>query len=242
LRLIASKCSDIASAFAVGMTRPAATALRTGGTEEISQIVNDRGAREAVSQLGPPRVSVPCWPIRASSWNQISIGLPWARAGSVVVMVAAKFFERLLSRFIGLRMAGPHREPAVAELGQNLADRTFVQFDAKPPLKLVAQIHPPPTYDPMLLRIGTGLDQRGITMHPVPQVWRSIPQLSAALVRALQHKHKRQRQYPPRYRTVLLLARRPTKLAGGQIKPRNRYHCPHRYCSCLSGNIDSETH
>src|SRR5215831_2076376 len=39
-------------------------------------------------------------------------------------------------------MAGPHREPAVAELGQNLADRTFVQFDAKPPLKLVAQIHP----------------------------------------------------------------------------------------------------
>src|SRR5215831_1870359 len=50
-------------------------------------------------------------------------------------MVAAKFFERLLSRFIGLRMAGPHREPAVAELGQNLADRTLVQFDAKPPLK-----------------------------------------------------------------------------------------------------------
>ena len=55
-------------------------------------------------------------------------------------------------------MAGPHREPAVTELGQNLADRTFVQFDAKPPLKLVTQIHPPPTHDPMLLGIGTGLD------------------------------------------------------------------------------------
>ena len=52
----------------------------------------------------------------------------------------------------------------------------------------------------------------------------------------------RRLQYPPRCRTVLLLACRPTKLAGGQIKPRHRYRCPHRYCSCSSCNIDSETH
>jgi hypothetical protein len=38
------------------------------------------------------RVSVPFWPIRASSWNQISVGLPVAAAGSASFTRAAKFF------------------------------------------------------------------------------------------------------------------------------------------------------
>src|SRR5664279_1921621 len=36
------------------------------------------------------------------------------------------FFKSLLGFVVSLRMAGPYREPAVAELGQNLANRTFV--------------------------------------------------------------------------------------------------------------------
>ena len=35
------------------------------------------------------RVSVPCWPIRASSWNQISIGLSLACSGICALTVAA---------------------------------------------------------------------------------------------------------------------------------------------------------
>jgi hypothetical protein len=38
------------------------------------------------------RVSVPFWPILASSWNQISSGLPRALAGSAWITVSAKFF------------------------------------------------------------------------------------------------------------------------------------------------------
>ena len=38
------------------------------------------------------RVSVPFWPIRASSWNHISNGLPRALAGSACFTVRAKFF------------------------------------------------------------------------------------------------------------------------------------------------------
>jgi hypothetical protein len=38
------------------------------------------------------RVRVPFWPIRASSWNQISIVLPLAVAGSASFTMAVKFF------------------------------------------------------------------------------------------------------------------------------------------------------
>ena len=38
------------------------------------------------------RVRVPFWPIRASSWNQISTGFPSAAAGNASFTRAAKFF------------------------------------------------------------------------------------------------------------------------------------------------------
>lgn len=69
-------------------------ALRTGGAKEIGPVVTSiaRRPRPRVPRLAQTRVSAPCWPIRASSWNQISIGLPLACSGSRAVTVAAKFF------------------------------------------------------------------------------------------------------------------------------------------------------
>src|ERR1019366_4742550 len=98
---------------------------------------------------------------RHSIWNQISMGLSLAWSGSRVVTIAAKFFKSLLRCFVSLGMTRAHGEPGVAELGQNLADRAFMQFDAEAPLQLVAQVHPPPTHHPVTSRIGTRLDQFG---------------------------------------------------------------------------------
>jgi hypothetical protein len=57
-------------------------------------------------------------------------------------------------------MARPHREPAVAEFRQNLADRTFMQRDAEASLQLIAQVHPTPTNNPMSRWIRASLDKR----------------------------------------------------------------------------------
>lgn len=58
-------------------------------------------------------------------------------------------------------MTGPHRQFAVAEPGQNLPDRTFVQRDTEALLQFVAQIDPSPTHDPVHRGAGTGLDKLG---------------------------------------------------------------------------------
>jgi hypothetical protein len=58
-------------------------------------------------------------------------------------------------------VAGPYRQPAVTELGQNLPDRTLVERDTEAPLQFVAQIDPPPTHHSVPRRIGAGLDKLG---------------------------------------------------------------------------------
>src|ERR1019366_5334190 len=45
------------------------------GGEMISSAVENKGCGR-VPRLAQTRVSVPCWPMRASSWNQISSGFP----------------------------------------------------------------------------------------------------------------------------------------------------------------------
>ena len=50
------------------------------------------GVRGRVPFFAQMRVSVPCWPTRASSWNQTSIGLPSALAGRLLASVSAKLF------------------------------------------------------------------------------------------------------------------------------------------------------
>jgi hypothetical protein len=56
------------------------------------------------------RVKAPCWPIRASSWNQISIGLPWAVTGRPSFASPEIFLRGLLRRLVGLRVARAHRQ------------------------------------------------------------------------------------------------------------------------------------
>ncbi len=51
-----------------------------------------RGPRGREPMRAQMRVSVPFWPIRASSWNQISSGLPRAVAGRAWLTMSAKFF------------------------------------------------------------------------------------------------------------------------------------------------------
>ena len=58
-------------------------------------------------------------------------------------------------------MARTHREPAVAELCQYLANRAFVQHDTEASFQFVTQIHAPPAHHPMTGRIGASLNQLG---------------------------------------------------------------------------------
>jgi len=69
-------------------------ATRTDSAEYVGPLTTlvARRGRARLPRSAQTRVSVPCWPIRASSWNQISIGLPLARPGICAVTVAAKFF------------------------------------------------------------------------------------------------------------------------------------------------------
>lgn len=58
------------SALAFGRTRVAEAAR----AEQTAPQMYPRAAR-AVPRLARTRVNVPCWPTRASSWSEISIGL-----------------------------------------------------------------------------------------------------------------------------------------------------------------------
>src|SRR5260370_3477262 len=91
------------------------------------------------------RVSVPFWPIRASSWNQISIGLPWAAAGSASFTRMAKFFKCLLRGLVSLRVARSHRQARELELPEKPADVTLPDLDVEPPLHHGLNMTAPPT-------------------------------------------------------------------------------------------------
>jgi len=82
------------------------------------------------------------------------------------VTVAAKFFfKRLLGCFVSLWVAGSYRQFAVAEPGENLADRTLVERDTEAPLQFGAQIDPPPTHEPRAPR-GRGLPRQARPIRP----------------------------------------------------------------------------
>jgi hypothetical protein len=74
----------------VGQDEPGADGpLRADRAEEVGPGV----AAVALRRVPPrtqTRVSVPCWPTRASSWNQTSTGLPRAGSGSAPLTSAAK--------------------------------------------------------------------------------------------------------------------------------------------------------
>src|SRR5260370_17175158 len=72
-------------------------------------------------------------------------------------------------------MEGPCRQFAIAELGQNLPDRTLVERDTEAPLQFVAQIDPPPTHDPVHRAARAGLDKLGQFGLLPPRQFRSGP-------------------------------------------------------------------
>lgn len=55
-------------------------------------------------------------------------------------------------------MLRAHGQAAETHGRQDLADRTFVHFDAKASLDLIAQINPAPANDLVQRRIGASLD------------------------------------------------------------------------------------
>src|SRR5260370_31804788 len=120
------------------------------------------------------RVSVPFWPIRASSWNQkISIGLPWAAAGSASFTRMAKFFKCLLRGLVSLRVARSHRQARELELPENPADVTLPDLDVEPRLDLGLKINAAPAHHAGHVGIRALLDQprkRGQlrAVHPGP--------------------------------------------------------------------------
>lgn len=156
-------------------------------------------------------------------------------------------------------MARAHREPAVAEPGQHLADRAFVQGDAEPPREFVAQIHPPPAHHAVTIRIGPGLDPGGefrgllgrqlrlrtgrlpivqsaqafgvVAVNPISQRLTVHPARLRRRLALRPLQHQRDRQHPTRRRTVPFPAGRPAQLARRQILPRNHYHRTHRCAS-----------
>jgi hypothetical protein len=72
--------------------RRTSAAFRTDRTEQIggfeTTIARRAWARGRVPRFAQIRVSVPCWPTRASSPNHTSTGLPAASVGSAALMRA----------------------------------------------------------------------------------------------------------------------------------------------------------
>ena len=92
--LISIRCLFMASMLTVGNAKAAPTP-RAGQTapKRYAQVKRrSRGARGRLPSLAQMRVSVPCWPTLASSWNQISTGLPAACLPSASLAMVAKFF------------------------------------------------------------------------------------------------------------------------------------------------------
>jgi len=92
--LISLRCSDIASALTLGMMIAAPTLrawqMAPNRYAESWRLSRTMGGREPTGAQMYSRL--PFWPTRASSWNQISIGLPAAEAGTAWVTRVAKFF------------------------------------------------------------------------------------------------------------------------------------------------------
>jgi hypothetical protein len=82
--------------------------------------------------------SEPFCPTRASSWNQISMGLPAAPAGKAAVTDVAKFFKIRLGLGVFLRVNRTRLQSRHAEATQPAADGLFTNRDGKPRRQFLA--------------------------------------------------------------------------------------------------------
>src|SRR5687768_4021870 len=99
--------------------------------------------------------------MRASSWNQISMGLPWATPAKWAFSVVGKFFERCDGLPVLSRVAGTGADVAEPEPVQDLAHRALVIGHPEALGDEALQVDPPPAHDAMHGPIRTGLDELG---------------------------------------------------------------------------------
>src|SRR3954468_18194426 len=99
--------------------------------------------------------------MRASSWNQISMGLPGGRSTKWAFSVAEKFFELRHDALILSRMARAGADVRKADPVQDLAHGALVVDDTEALSDEVLQVDPAPTHDPVHGPIRSGLDEAG---------------------------------------------------------------------------------
>src|SRR3954468_22745859 len=97
--------------------------------------------------------------MRASSWNQISMGLPGGRSTKWAFSVAEKFFELRHDALILSRMARAGADVRKADPVQDLAHGALVVDDTEALSDEV--VDPAPTHDPVHGPIRSGLDEAG---------------------------------------------------------------------------------
>src|SRR5271170_1021023 len=96
--------------------------------------------------------------MRASSWNQISIGVAGGRPSRWALSARGKFFKCLDDPPVLGRVARPGAYVGKAELLEKLANVTFVIVDAEPLGDDALEVDPSPAHDAVLLAIRTYLD------------------------------------------------------------------------------------
>ena len=99
--------------------------------------------------------------MRASSWNQISTGLPLATPARCALSVAAKFFELGDGVSVLGQMARAGADVGEAKLVQDLAHRALVVDDAEALGDEALEVGPSPAHDAMHGSIRAGLDELG---------------------------------------------------------------------------------
>src|SRR5918995_3857409 len=99
------------------------------------------------------------WPMRASSWNQISIGLRAAMGPRWALSVSGTFFERLDRALILRRVTRAGADVREAELVQELADRALMVGDPEAIEDHPLQVDPTPAHHAMHGSVRTGLDE-----------------------------------------------------------------------------------
>lgn len=87
--------------------------------------------------------------MRASSWNQISIGVPRGTGAVWALSVATKFFERRDGAHVLLRMLRTSADMKKDERLEYPANRTLMVGDAKASADHALQIDPPPAHNPI---------------------------------------------------------------------------------------------
>jgi hypothetical protein len=98
--------------------------------------------------------------MRASSWNQISTGLPAGRSARWALSVTRKFFFELRhDPLILRRVARAGADVREAELVQDLADRALVVDHAEALADEALQVDPAPAHDAMHDPIRADLDE-----------------------------------------------------------------------------------